>query len=135
MSEFRHKTLWSLVVLAFIAGVLATCGQKTDDERADEAVAWLLGYRPSDAAARTWRLASVRRGRKHAVIMDVVIPEAAQVGRMRRMSRMQQSAILQLVCPSRAAFYDILAEGQKLWINLNGKAGNIISGSCKNPHQ
>jgi hypothetical protein len=135
MSEFRHKTLRSLVVLALIAGVLATCGQKTDDERADEAVAWLLGYRPSDAAARTWRLASVRRGKEHAVIMDVVIPEAEQVGRMRRMSRLQQHAILQLVCPRRAAFYDILAEGQKLWINLNGRDGNIISGSCKNPHQ
>ena len=131
MSEIRHKTLWSLVALVLTAGVLATCGQKTDDERADEAVEWLLGYRSSDKVARTWRLTSVRRGKKHAVVMDVTIPDTNQVRRMRKLSRMQQYEILQLICPRRAAFREILSKRQKLWINLNGQDGNIISGSCK----
>jgi hypothetical protein len=135
MGDFRHKTLWSLVALVLTAGVLTTCGDKSDDERADEAVEWLLGYRSTDKVARTWRITSVRRGKQHALVMDVNIPEPAQVRRMKQLSRMQQYEILQLICPRRAVFHDILAKGQKLWINLNGQGGNIISGSCKRDWQ
>ncbi len=131
MGDTGHKTLWSLAALVLIAGVLTACGEKTDDERADEAVEWLLGYRSSDKVARDWRLTSVRRSKQHAVVMDVTIPDVTQVRRMRSLSRMQQYEILQLMCPRRAAFREILSKRQKLWINLNGQGGNIISGSCK----
>jgi hypothetical protein len=122
------------VVFLALALALAACGDDDRAKRAEWAREWLVDYLKEKPLAAGLQAKAPMISDKLDIVIDVVVGNPKKVAKLRNMSKMDQVAILQLVCPkSETKFWRILGDNQKSWVNLGGTDQDITRGTCKRP--
>ena len=129
------STRLTFVIAILIAAQITACGG--DDERAKKGAKWLKSYSQTNPPNGDWVTTNVEVDRDGRVVMDVLVPYKRQIDQIRARTKIEQSHIVRLACPSKdAEIWTILNQDDVLWVNLtargeSGLAEVIIAASCK----